>query len=58
MKTTLEVLTEDLQSMQKEREEAIVTVQMYNGAVQYLETKIQELTPKAPKGDITKPDKK
>lgn len=46
MKSTLEVLTEDLQQMQKEREQAVQTVQMYNGAIQYLEQKISELSPK------------
>lgn len=51
MDSTLEILSKDLQELQKEREETIVQVQMYNGAIQYVERKIQELTPKKPKPD-------
>jgi hypothetical protein len=57
MDSTLEILTKDLQELQQERIQAIETVQMYNGAIQYVERKIQELTPKN-EPVKNKPDKK
>lgn len=57
MKSTIEVLTEDLQQMQKECEQAIQTVQMYNGAIQYLGKKIEELAIEK-ETEKSKPEKK
>lgn len=46
METTIEVLTKDLQEMQKERETTRELLVMYNGTIQYLTEKIKSLAPK------------